>query len=303
MTGWLINDTLTCIPNTKTLWHDLLDWFPRLEDKTGGHTSFENLADTIEKNLQNETAPDYIIRNATFFRRLSVDVPTISYLQDVYTDQRLWHQIEVCNNSVITVFNSSFVHNIYAPKIDCETCIIPIGTDFEHFCKESVEPIDILPDSILYVGSSDVTTKGFDVVLDLIDNTDYNFCLVMKHEYELEHPRVKVYNSVEHQVLKQIYNQCSVLICPSNIETLHLAGIEAGACGTPIVANPVGIYSDLKGDPRWGHLVTDGDFKTSLEKVLRDPTAYNPREVFLGAGLDKATSHNKWKELIEKVIG
>ena len=24
-TGWLVNDTLTCIPGTKTIWHDLLE--------------------------------------------------------------------------------------------------------------------------------------------------------------------------------------------------------------------------------------------------------------------------------------
>ena len=45
--GWLVNDCLTCIPGTKTLWHDLLEWMPNLIDKTNGYTDFRYLADTI----------------------------------------------------------------------------------------------------------------------------------------------------------------------------------------------------------------------------------------------------------------
>ena len=49
--GWLINDCLTCIPNTKTLWHFLLDIFPNLVDKTNGYTSFHHLNFKIENEI------------------------------------------------------------------------------------------------------------------------------------------------------------------------------------------------------------------------------------------------------------
>lgn len=301
MTGWLINDTLTCIPDTKTFWHDLLEWFPELQDKTGGYTPFSQLATTIEEHLRRGKKPDFIIRNATFFRRINTDVPTISYLQDSYSDDKFWQQIEVCNNSKLTVFNSSFVRDLYADKIKGESCVIKIGTDFEHFCKSKQQNLDILPRSILYVGSSDVATKGFNVIKNLIQNTEYNFCLVMKHKYDFEHPRVKVFNNVDHDMLKSIYNQCSLLLCPSNVETLHLAGIEAGACEVPIVANKVGIYNDLKSDSRWGHLVSDGDYKSAIEAVLKNTARYNPRQSFLDAGLDKETCREKWTKIIKEV--
>jgi len=299
MTGWLVNDVLTCIPNTKTLWHDLLDWIPSLEDKTG--TPFPKLAETTERLFAQQGVPDYIIRNATFFRRLDTDAKTISYLQDHYQDERYWHQIEVCDNSAVTVFNSSYTHDIYASKIDCEVDIIPIGTDFKHFCATEISENNLLPDSVLYVGSADVDTKRFDVVLDLIEKTKYNFCLVMKDEYTLEHPRVKVYNKVDHNMLKQIYNQSAVLVCPSRTETLHLAGIEAGACGTPIVANQVGVYDDLKEDDRWGVLVKDGDFKNGINTILKNRDMYDPRSSFLEAGLDKETCQAKWLSLVKKI--
>ena len=80
--GWLVNDCLTCIPGTTTLWHDLMDWFPGLEDKTNGYTNYNILAETIEK-MYNETEnkPDYIIRNGTYFRKMNIDVPTFALIQ------------------------------------------------------------------------------------------------------------------------------------------------------------------------------------------------------------------------------
>jgi len=46
--GWLVNDQLTAIANTRTFWHDLLDWFPNLQDKCNGYTNYSVLADNIE---------------------------------------------------------------------------------------------------------------------------------------------------------------------------------------------------------------------------------------------------------------
>ena len=65
--GWLVNDTLTCIPGTKTFWHDLLEWFPNLRDKTNGYTNFSILPKSIEREAELFGAPDFIIRNGTFF--------------------------------------------------------------------------------------------------------------------------------------------------------------------------------------------------------------------------------------------
>ena len=72
--GWLINDTLTCIPGTKTFWHNLLEWFPDLIDKTNKYTPYGILPDTIEQYYNNiEEKPYYIIRNASYFRKLNIN--------------------------------------------------------------------------------------------------------------------------------------------------------------------------------------------------------------------------------------
>ena len=66
--GWLINNQLTAIPGTRTFWHDLLDWYPGLEDKCDGYTDFGVLAEKIESIPH---TPDYIIRNGSYFRKLN----------------------------------------------------------------------------------------------------------------------------------------------------------------------------------------------------------------------------------------
>ena len=46
--GWLVNDQLSAIPGVLTFWHDLLNWFPNLEDKTNGCTPYSQLANKVE---------------------------------------------------------------------------------------------------------------------------------------------------------------------------------------------------------------------------------------------------------------
>ena len=73
MTTWLVNDFLTCIPGTRTFWHDLMDEFG-LVDKTG--TRFDQLAPAIEGAIDAAGAPDLIIRNASYFRPIRRNVQT-----------------------------------------------------------------------------------------------------------------------------------------------------------------------------------------------------------------------------------
>lgn len=286
--GWLVNDCLTCIPGTKTFWHDLLDAIPGLVDKT--YPDFGTLASHIE-NEASHGLPNYIIRNASYFRRLYLPVKQISLLQDIgpYREE----QIKVCNAGAVTVFNSRYVADQYPEIINGIT--IPLGIDFDLFKPGSSHP-DVLPDSILFVGSMDEATKGWSKVVNLIESTNYNFCLVMKDDCSYSHPRVRVFNRVNHEELVKIYNSCKVLICTSNVETQHLAGLEAAACNVPIVATNVGIYYNRPaGD--WGE--TSTDFEASLDRVFNG--SYLPREYFLKEGYDKKNCMLRWQQLIREL--
>lgn len=301
--GWLVNDTLTCIPNTKTFWHDLLEWLPDLKDKCNGHTPFNILPINIERDF-NQDKPDYIIRNATYFRSLNIPVKTISLLQDLAPDNHM--QIDVCNKSDIVVYNSPYTQSHYIDKITSKSVMIPLGVDFNKFVnlnKSFNDELGILQNSILFIGANNITPKGFDIMLDIINNTDYNFCLVMKDGFTIDNPRVKVFNRIDHDKLIKVMNSCQMLVCTSRVETLHLSGVEAAACGLPLVTSNVGIYYNMINGP-WGRNVNSFNFKDFIREinyVKANISEFKPREEFLKIGLDTETCKNRWIDLIKSL--
>ena len=305
MVGWLVNDCLTCIPGTKTFWHDLLEWIPWLVDKTNGYIGFDVLADRIEQEAVSKVMPDYIIRNATYFRKINLPCKQISLLQDISKDNI--QQIEICNSSTVTVFNSNYTFEQYKNDITkCKIEIIPLGVDFQLFNvlnnkQELQKQLNILPNSILFVGSSDNYPKGFDKVLNLINTTNYNFCLVMKDNFSITHPRVKVFNKINHEKLVKIYNSCDILLCTSVVETQHLVTIEAGACGLPIITTNVGaLYNINSGE--WGLKVENDNYVECIEFVRNNIDWFFPRNFLLSRKFDKDSCKNSWISVVELLL-
>jgi len=302
--GLLVNDTLTCIPGTKTFLHDLLVWLPELYDKCNGYTPYNLLPSNIETQCNNGDKPYYIIRNATYFRPMNIPVKTISLLQDLSLGNQ--EQIDVCNLSDVVVFNSPYTQSHYIDRITSKSVMIPLGVDFNKFKPLSVNysnELGILPNSILFIGAATNTPKGFDIMMDIINNTNYNFCLVMKDGFQIDNPRVKVFNRIDHDLLVKVMNSCELLVCTSRVETLHLAGIEAAATGLPLVTSNVGIYYDLDSGT-WGRNIKSldyQDFIREIEYVKNNLGEFNPRYKFLELGLDTETCKNKWIELVESL--
>lgn len=295
--GWLINDCLTCIPGTKTLWHDLLGWMPNLVDKTNGYTDFRHLADAIESQAVTN-CPDYIIRNGSYFRKLNIDSFTVSLLQDPLENS---DQIEVCNASDVVVFNSEYMRQscsgLVKPK---KEKVIPLGVDFDFFRplgKSFREELDIPERAVLFIGA-DNRWKGFDKVRWLIDNTDLSFCLVMKDGTSINNERCRTFNKVGHEVMVKIMNSCALCLCLSNIETQHLASIEAGACGLPVVTTDVGIHYGKDGG-KWGEKVPDKASNGDISNIIHDvaDSYYETRDCFIEFGYDKESCKKEWTTL------
>jgi len=301
MIGWLVNDCLTCIPGTKTFWHDLLDWFPGLIDMTIKSQGFKGLAELIEQQAAINGEPDFIIRNASYFRRLNLKTKTISYLQDCLTGNDRVQQLDVCNNSDIVVCNSQFVKNQYEKEIKSRIEIIQIGTDFDLFHpileKEKLrQKFGILENSILFIGSMH-PIKGFAKIQHLINNTKYNLCLVMKDGFKSNNHRVKVFNRITHEEIVEIINCCSMLICSSVTETLHLAGIEAMACDLPVLTTDVGIYCGFEDGP-WGIKVKNDDFLSGVKDMFENLGSFSPRKFALSHELDRPACKKRWQDLL-----
>lgn len=321
-TGWLVNDCLTCIPGTTTFWHNLLDWFPHLIDKTNGYTSYGHLAQVIEShidnsgpiNSQDETIllpygkrPDYIIRNASYFPRIHRDVKTISLVQDVLSEKHA--QIDVINHSSIAVFNTAYVYNKYKsliqPSVPIRIC--PLGVDFNFFAPIAERHPEIAPDSIVFIGAANDYPKGFNIIRMLINNMpDQNFCLIMKDDFSIHglpdytRHRVKIFNRVPQETVRLLINSCILAVCSSYEETQHLSGIECGACNLPIVAREVGFYYDCKDDTQWGLIATDDTFIEKITYVKEHLSEFHPREYLIQKYSTEVCKQN-WINMVESL--
>ena len=300
--SWLVNDTLTCIPGTKTLWHDLLEWIPDLEDPVNGYIPFNILPYVINNKATKEKPPDIVIRNCTFFPRLAFKAKTISILQDIYDGNIREQQLDVALNSELVIFNSEFTKSFY-PEITTNFEIIPLGIDFTFFNidKNYSEELGILPNSILFIGASNSYPKGFDLLTEIINKTNYNFCLIMKDDYKINHPRIKVFNRVNAVTVKKIINSCKLCLCTSKVETQHLAGLEAAACNLPLLTTNVGAYYN-RPDGDWGKVCHSLDhFLENIRYTLNNLEKFSSREYFLNQGFDKKDCMAKWKKLCEEI--
>lgn len=304
--GWLVNDTLSCIPGVRTFWHDLLGWFPKLQDKTNGYTDYSVLADSVES--LNGPIPEFIIRNGSYFRRLNINVPTIALIQDC-TPCLFDQQLDIINNSRVVVFNTNYVYNKYINRVSDSVSIkiCPLGIDFDFFKPSEERHHDVLCNSIIFIGDSNNFPKGFNVVLEIIDKmSDQNFCLIMKDDYAIHQlpenirHRVRIFNRVNTETVKLIINSCVAAICTSYEETQHLSGIECAACNIPIIAREVGVYYDNRHDATWGLIADDSNFVEKIQFVLNNIHIFQPRKCFIEKYSTEICRQN-WIEIIESL--
>lgn len=205
-------------------------------------------------------------------------IPTISLLQDIFIDgpQRQM-QIAVIESSQAVVCNSPFTLSRYEWNVrpglpnkkgelhpEPRTKIIPLPVDFSLFepqnamgCQQALG----LPDGcVCWIGASRGAAgqvKGFDIFLQIVrTNPDIPFVAVFKDTMpDSMPPNLRCYVRLSHAELVKVIGACRVGLCTSRMESQHLAGIEMGACGLPLVVPPVGAYSNRTDIPG---LVVDG---------------------------------------------
>jgi glycosyltransferase involved in cell wall biosynthesis len=136
---------------------------------------------------------------------------------------------------------------------------------------------------------------------------DQNFCLVMKDDFSLEklpatvRHRVRIFNRVNQETVRQIINSCICAVCTSYEETQHLSGIECAACNIPIVAREVGVYYDNREDPRWGRLADDTNFVDMLRYVISKRDKFSPRECFIDK-YSTDVSRKNWTTIVDSLM-
>ena len=307
--GWLVNDILTGIPNTLTLWNHLLNNIPTLKDKTDGYTPYRKLAGKIEK-LAQEEKPKYIIRNGSYFRPLNIDTYTISLIHDDLTkNPRLLNdQIKVIKSSQMVVFNSQYIHDKYINYVVGESQIISFGIDLNLFKPSTIYDSNILDNSILYIGNSNINPQELSMVLRIANRMPkQNFCLIMKNNISLGdiphayHNRFKIFNKVSQEKMVQIMNSCVMCISTSVLDKPHLSGLEMLACNKPIVGLDIGFYKIYKESDQWGTLANENTFVEKINYVKENIHLFTPRKFIIQNGFGYDVCMQKWKSLVENI--
>jgi D-inositol-3-phosphate glycosyltransferase len=87
---------------------------------------------------------------------------------------------------------------------------------------------------------------------------------------------------IEQNSLPQYYNSADALVMASHYESFGLVGLEALACGRPVVSTPVGAMEALIEQSRAGHIVTDSlpqSLANGIRSILADGGLPSPGEI------------------------
>ena len=303
--GWLVNDVATTIPGTKTLWHDLLEWIPGLSWQ--GDIPFGSLAHTIEERYRfagKDNRPDYIIRNGSYFGPIDIPVPDVVLIQDLNVPG----QVDVIDTATKVVFNSYYTathvqkQRPYAMSSD-KGSVIPLSIDFDLF-KPGGNP----GNSVCWVGAA-TDVKGWDFFVKIVRANQYIwFILVMKdgipHEMVKTCGNVSVYTGINHRELVSLYNSCSLGLVTSRVETQHLAGLEMGACGLPLLTTNVGAYWNRDSGAWGGRLacLDPGYVGKQIHGLMERKAGRDTvRQYWLQQGFDRGTVEEKWWDIVKEI--
>ena len=296
----LVNDVMTCIPGTRTFWHDLQEWFGM--EFVGA--SYDKLATWASEAAKDATL---VIRNATYFGPIDTKCPQISILQDIIDQgapggsHRAMQEQVVASTHV--VYNSEFTR--FWSKYNITGTVIPLSVDFELFKPGNPvmlrEEMQIPYGSICWIGACQAEAgyvKGWDTLVKIARmNPDLRFMAVIKDGLpERFPPNMRVYSRLQQSELVKVIGACSVGLCTSRIETQHLAGIEMGGCGLPLVVPPIGAYFNRTGMPG----VIIGDEKEFTSAIRAALTMQGDADYWKGE-FNPEVVKAKWTQLVEKV--
>jgi glycosyltransferase involved in cell wall biosynthesis len=140
--------------------------------------------------------------------------------------------------------------------------VLPPGVDTDFWSPRPRQGEAALP-RILFVGG-DFRRKGGDLLLEVFRSRfagRAELHLVTRPDAARSEPGVHLHSGFapNDAGLPELYRQCDVLAIPTQADCFSMAGLEAMACGLPVVTCPVGGVSELFSEGREGLFVPAAD--------------------------------------------
>jgi len=116
--------------------------------------------------------------------------------------------------------------------------------------------------------------------------------------------KVRLTGWVDHKELPVYLNQMQLLVLPSFTEGLPTVALEAMACGTPVLATPVGGVPELIRDRETGFILEDNSPECIAEGILRALDYPNLDEITRNAQMliDKEYTYEATVERFRKLF-
>lgn len=299
---YLVNDQLTAIPGSVTLWGLLEDWLGSPSVILGPYPTLAARASEIIGQRDGT-----VIRNATYFGPLATpNCRTIVLLQDLMppdTPARAT-QVEVCQRADVIVANSKWTLDQYPELAGLNVRVIPLPVDTGLFRPREDRAalqteLGIHPGSICWVGAADVI-KGYDRLHRLAGSSDLHFAVVLKDRDKARTPawfgRMRVFTRLAQEDLAKVMASCRVGLCTSRIETQHLAGLEMAASGLPVVyVDPVGVYAEPQ---PWAIQATEAQLPAMLASAQAQAQPGAVREALLAGPWSLEACRASWLSLV-----
>lgn len=196
------------------------------------------------------------------------------YLWDDKQLQRMQDEIDFSQYFLVP---SHFVENslLACNTLSSQIKVVPYGANVSSNLERK-QPQNDRPIHFLFVGNVDYN-KGILYLLETMTKFDSNIAdLTITGAYDKNLWFIKKYinetnvhftGRVTFDKMRKIYEDADVFVIDSFSEGLAQVGIEAMACGLPIICSTNSGVSDLVQDGREGFIISPGDTKSLYEKM------------------------------------
>lgn len=113
--------------------------------------------------------------------------------------------------------------------------------------------------------------------------------------------KVRFLGSIEHSELVLYYNAADLLVLPSYYESFGLVVLESLACGTPVVATPVGIVDAVVRNGQNGRIVEDPT-AAGLAASIRDVLGWANAETMSPQDIRASICGYAWAGVTKKIL-
>lgn len=185
-----------------------------------------------------------------------------------------------------------------------EAYIIPNGLDETIFY---FQPKKHQKWKMLIVGDENVAFKGIKQLIHIHE-------LLVKRGVDIEliwitpsNPTIKslknvrIYVAPDQYIIGELYREATIYVCNSSYEAFGLPGLEAMACGTPVITSKAEGVFEYAIDLHNCFMVDAGDTYAFIEKIeclLKDQNLYNQFQ----KNAIKTAENYKWKNNITELI-